>query len=79
MELITKQIELRKLTATEGMYLTQADDSLEERTYTKSVYLGKDELVENWREATEEEKQTYEVECERRAKEYEKMLSGKVE
>lgn len=80
MELITKQVELRKLTASEGMYLTQTDETLEERTYTKTVYLGKGERVENWREATEEEKKAYEAERERRAKEeYEKILSGKVE
>lgn len=77
MELITKQVELRKLTASEGMYLTQTDKTLEERTYTKTVYLGKGEKVENWREATEEEKKAYEAERERRAKEeYEKILSG---
>lgn len=48
-------------------------------TYNKSVYLGKDELVENWREATEEEKKAMK-ECKRREEEYEKTLSsGKVE
>lgn len=77
MELTTKQVELRKLTATEGMYLTQVDETLEERTYTKSVYLGQGEKVENWREATEEERQAYEEERERRAEEaHRKALAG---
>lgn len=77
MELTTKQVELRKLTASEGMYLTQADESLEERTYAKTVYLGQGEKVENWREATDEERQAYEVERERRAEEaYRKALAG---
>lgn len=81
MELTSKTVELRKLTASKGMYLTQADEFLEERAYAETVYLGQGEKVENWREATEEEKKAYEAERERRAKEeYEKILSsGKVE
>lgn len=77
MELTSKTVELRKLTASEGMYLTQADSALEERTYAKTVYLGQGEKVENWREATDEERQAYEVERERRAEEEcRKALAG---
>ena len=78
MELTTKQVELRKLTATEGMYLTQVDNTLEERTYTKSVYLGKGELVENWREATDEERKAYEAEQARKDEEaYRRAVEGR--
>lgn len=77
MELTSKTVELRKLTASEGMYLTQTDESLEERTYAKTVYLGQGEKVENWREATEEERQACEAERERRAEEaHRKALAG---
>lgn len=77
MELTTKQVELRKLTASEGMYLTQTDETLEERTYTKIVYLAQGEKVENWKEATEEEKKAYEAERERRAKEEYQQFIGR--
>ena len=77
MELTSKTVELRKLTASEGMYLTQVDSTIENRTYAKSVYLGKGENVENWREADEAEKQAYMAEIERRAKEaQEKQLAS---
>lgn len=80
MELTSKTVELRKLTATEGMYLTQVDNTLEERTYTKSVYLGAGEKVENWREATAEEKQAYEAEHARKAEEaYRRAVEGKAD
>lgn len=55
-----KTVELKKLTASEGMYLTQVKE-VEKRTYAKSLYLGKGEVVENWREATAEEKEAYEA------------------
>lgn len=78
MELTSKTVELRKLTATEGMYLTQVDNTLEERTYTKSVYLGAGEKVENWREATDEERQAYEAEQARKADEaYRRAVEGR--
>ena len=77
MELTSKTVELRKLTASEGMYLTQVDSTIENRTYAKSVYLGQGETVENWREADEAEKQAYMAEIERRAKEaQEKQLAS---
>jgi hypothetical protein len=45
---ITK-IELRKLTASSGMVLTNGE------SYGKEIYLGKNDAPENWREITEEE------------------------
>ena len=42
-------IELRKLTASIGMTLTNGE------TFSKEVYLGKNDSPENWREITEEE------------------------
>lgn len=60
MELTSQQIELRKLTASDGMYLTQAEANVENRIYTDSVYLGKGESIDNWREATEAEKVEWE-------------------
>jgi hypothetical protein len=45
---ITK-IELRKLSASSGMVLTNGE------SYGKEIYLGKNDSPENWREITEEE------------------------
>jgi hypothetical protein len=47
MELTT--IELRKLTASEGMTLTNGE------TYGEEVYLGVNDSPDNWREITQEE------------------------
>ena len=40
---------INKITADEGMWLTNGE------TYSKEVYLGKYDKVENWHEITEEE------------------------
>lgn len=61
MELTTKIVELRTLTAGEGMYLTQAAENAGERVFAKSVNLAKGELETSWREATEEEKIAHEA------------------
>ena len=45
--MITESIELIKLTATEGMVLTNGE------AYSKEVYLGCNDKAENWREITE--------------------------
>lgn len=45
MEYVT--IELRRITASHGMVLTNGE------SYGKTVYLGKNDLAENWREITE--------------------------
>ena len=42
-------IELRKLTASEGMTLTNGE------AIGKEIYLGKHDSAENWREITDEE------------------------
>ena len=42
-------IELRKMTASEGMYLTNGE------VYSKEVYLGCNDSPDNWHEITEEE------------------------
>jgi hypothetical protein len=47
MEMTT--IELRKITASEGMVLTNGE------AYSKEVYLGCNDNPDNWREITEEE------------------------
>lgn len=55
-----KTVELKKLTASEGMYLTQSKE-VENRVFAKSIYLAQGDEVENWREATAEEKEAYEA------------------
>lgn len=45
---ITK-IELRKLTASVGMVLTNGE------SYGKEIYLGKNDIADNWHEITEDE------------------------
>ena len=42
-------IELRKLTASDGMVLTNGE------VYGKEIYLGVNDSAENWHEITEEE------------------------
>ena len=43
------KIELRKLTAAEGMTLTNGE------AYGKEIYLGKNDSPDNWREITDAE------------------------
>ena len=47
--MIETTITLRKLTATEGHVLTNGE------TYSKEIYLGKNDSAENWHEITDEE------------------------
>lgn len=49
-------IELTKLTASEGMMLTNGE------TYSKEVYLGIHDSADNWHEITEEEYSKIETE-----------------
>lgn len=45
----TATIKITKLTASAGMVLTNGE------AYGKTIYLGKNDAPENWREITEEE------------------------
>lgn len=47
--MITSKIELIKITATEGMTLTNGE------VFSKEIYLGKNDKAENWTEITDEE------------------------
>lgn len=47
--MIETTIEIRKLTAAEGMTLTNGE------VFGKEVYLGKNDSAENWREITDAE------------------------
>ena len=50
--MIETTIELRKLTAADGMTLTNGE------TFGKEIYLGKNDSAENWYEITDEEAKT---------------------
>lgn len=47
--MIETKIELRKLTASEGMTLTNGE------AFSKEIYLGKNDSAENWTEITDAE------------------------
>lgn len=49
MEIKKTTIELTKVTATEGMMLTNGE------TYSKEIYLGCNDSIENWHEITDAE------------------------
>ena len=55
MKFTEKQVTLRYLTPSEGMWLTQAYDT-ENRVFSEQVILGINDSPDNWREATEQEK-----------------------
>ena len=57
----TDTIEIKKLTPSEGMYLTNGDTIA-----NGSVYLSKNDNADNWREITAEEKEK--IEAEQKAK-----------
>ena len=61
MELTEQQVTLRKLTPSEGMWLTRTDATTD-RVFSKEVFLGVNDSRDNWREATEQEKLEYEAE-----------------
>ena len=72
----TDTIEIKKLTPSEGMYLTNGETIAE-----GVVYLGKNDNEENWREITAEEKEKIEAEqkIEMEAEEKEKMTELEVD
>ena len=49
MKITTQVVELKILTASDGMVLTNGE------AYGKVIYLGKNDSAENWHEITEEE------------------------
>lgn len=52
---------MEKITAKEGMWLTQSGDIKdEERVYTDSVFLAVNDSRDRWRDATDQEKQEWE-------------------
>ena len=55
-----KQVTLRYLTPSEGMWLTQANET-ENRVFSEQVILGINDSPDNWREATETEKLEWEA------------------
>lgn len=61
MNFTEKQVTLRYLTPSEGMWLTQVGDT-DNRVFSDQVILGVNDSPENWREATEDEKLAYEAE-----------------
>ena len=60
MDFTEKQVTLRYLTPSEGMWLTQAYDT-ENRVFSEQVILGVNDSRDNWREATETEKLEWEA------------------
>ena len=76
MNFTEKQVTLRYLTPSEGMWLTQAYDT-ENRVFSEQVILGINDSPDNWREATEDEKLEYEAEEKARMEaEYEREMSN---
>lgn len=59
MNFTEKQVTLRYLTPSEGMWLTQVGDT-DNRVFSDQVILGVNDSPENWREATEAEKLEWE-------------------
>ena len=59
MKLTEKPVTLRYLTPSEGMWLTQANET-KNRVFSDRVILGINDSPENWREATELEKLEWE-------------------
>ena len=59
MNFTEKQVTLRYLTPSEGMWLTQANET-DNRVFSEQVILGVNDSPENWREATEIEKLEWE-------------------
>lgn len=79
MNFTEKQVTLRYLTPSEGMWLTQAYET-ENRVFSKQVILGINDSPDNWREATEQEKleweQAEQARMEAEQAEYEAQMSN---
>lgn len=61
--MITSTIELIKLTAAEGMTLTNGE------VYSKAIYLGCNDSLVNWREIPDEEAERLQAEAEKAGEE----------
>lgn len=61
MKLTEKPVTLRYLTPSEGMWLTQANET-DSRIFSEQIILGVNDSPDNWREATEIEKLEWEAE-----------------
>ena len=79
MNINEKQVTLRYLTPSEGMWLTQVGDT-DNRVFSEQVILGINDSPENWREATEIEKLEWEeaekARMEAEIAEYEAQMSN---
>ena len=79
MNFTEKQVTLRYLTPSEGMWLTQVGDT-DNRVFSEQVILGINDSPENWREATETEKLEWEeaekARMEAEIAEYEAQMSN---
>lgn len=61
MNINEKQVTLRYLTPSKGMWLTQVGET-ENRVFSDQIILGVNDSPDNWREATEIEKLEWEAE-----------------
>lgn len=81
MNFTEKQVTLRYLTPSEGMWLTQANET-ENRVFSEQVILGVNDSPDNWREATDQEKLEYEAEEKARMEaeqaEHEREMSNEI-
>lgn len=60
----------------ENGWLTQVSDvEIQDRAFSKKVYLGVNDEVENWKEITDEEYNAYQLELEKHNEELEKEMN----
>lgn len=69
----TKQITVEVLTASEGMWITQASET-DDRVFAKTLRLAINDDADNWTEWTNEQKTAYEEEQAQKAEEARKAL-----
>lgn len=69
----TKQITVEVLTASEGMWITQATET-DDRLFTKTLRLAINDDIDNWAEWTDEQKTAFEAEQAQKAEEARKAL-----
>lgn len=70
----TKQITVEVLTASEGMWITQASET-DDRLFAKTLRLAINDDIDNWTEWTDEQKNTFEAEQAQKAEEARKALA----